>query len=227
MINKNLAAVIFRQKQDLQILNLEINNIPRRYALVKMKFAGICHTQLNEISGVLGKDKFLPHCLGHEGVGEIISLGKSVKNFKIGDQVVVSWVKKQMNKKFSSVNYQKGSKIINTGGCNTLINYSLVSENRIFKISKKNKFYRESVLLGCALPTASNAILNNSSITKKSKILIMGMGGLGYSSLFVLNYLKCKNITCIDSNINDLTIIEYLSETKKVDEVFQYLELNK
>ena len=50
MINKNLAAVIFRQKQDLQILNLEINNIPRGYTLVKMKFAGICHTQLNEIS---------------------------------------------------------------------------------------------------------------------------------------------------------------------------------
>ena len=58
MINKNLAAVIFRQKQDLQILNLEINNIPRGYALVKMKFAGICHTQLNEISGVLGKTNF-------------------------------------------------------------------------------------------------------------------------------------------------------------------------
>lgn len=217
MINKNLAAVIFRQKQDLQILNLEINNVPRGYALVKMKFAGICHTQLNEISGVLGKDKFLPHCLGHEGVGEIISLGKSVKNFKIGDQVVVSWVKKQMNKKFSSVNYQKGSKIINTGGCNTLMNYSLVSENRIFKISKKNKFYRESVLLGCALPTASNAILNNSSITKKSKILIMGMGGLGYSSLFVLNYLKCKNITCIDSNTNKLNL---LKNKKKFDFIF-------
>ena len=105
MINKNLAAVIFRQKQDLQILNLEINNVPRGYALVKMKFAGICHTQLNEISGILGKDKFLPHCLGHEGVGEIISLGKSVKNFKIGDQVVVSWVKKQSSLGLPSVCY--------------------------------------------------------------------------------------------------------------------------
>ena len=60
-----------------------------------MKFAGICHTQLNEISGILGKDKFLPHCMGHEGVGEIIKVGKGVSKFKIGDKVVVSWIKKR------------------------------------------------------------------------------------------------------------------------------------
>ena len=89
MKDKNLAAVIFRQKKNLQLLNLEIKNVPKGYVLVKMKYAGICHTQLNEISGILGKDKFLPHCMGHEGVGEIVSLGKSVKNLKTGDQVAL------------------------------------------------------------------------------------------------------------------------------------------
>ena len=214
MINKNLAAVIVRQKKNLQIVNLEIPKVPKGFVLIKMKYSGICHTQLNEISGILGKDKFLPHCMGHEGVGEIVFLGKLVKNFKVGDNVVVSWVKKKTNKNFSPVSYKKNSKIFSSSGCNTLLNYSLVSENRIFKISKKNKYHRESILLGCALPTASNAILNNSSITKKSKILIMGMGGLGYSSLFVLNYLKCKNITCLDNNRNKLNI---LKNTKKIN----------
>ena len=84
----------------------------------------------------------------------------------------------------------------------------MVSEDRVFKLSRKNKYLRESVLLGCAIPTASNAILNNSSINKKSKILIMGMGGLGYASLFVLNYLKCKNVTCIDNNKKRLNILK-------------------
>ena len=82
----------------------------------------------------------------------------------------------------------------------------MVSEDRVFKINKKNKYLRESILLGCALPTASNAILSNSSINKKSKILIMGMGGLGYASLLVLNYLKCENIICIDNNVNKLNL---------------------
>ena len=85
--------------------------------------------------------------------------------------------------------------------------YSVVSENRIFKISNKNKYFRESTLLGCALPTASNAILNVAKIKKNSRVLIMGMGGLGYSSLIVLNFIKCKNVVCIDNNSKRLNLI--------------------
>jgi S-(hydroxymethyl)glutathione dehydrogenase/alcohol dehydrogenase len=123
MINKNLAAIIVKQKKNLQIVDLEIPKVPKGFALIKMKYSGICHTQLNEISGILGKDKFLPHCMGHEGVGEIVFLGKLVRNFKVGDFVVVSWVKKKTNKKFSSVSYKKNSTIINSGGCNTLLKF--------------------------------------------------------------------------------------------------------
>ena len=36
----------------------------------------------------------------------------------------------------------------------------------------------------------------------------MGMGGLGYSCLFVLNYLKIKDVTCIDSNRSRLQILK-------------------
>ena len=59
------------------------------------------------------------------------------------------------------------------------------------------------MLLGCALPTAANAILNVAKIDKNSKVLIMGMGELGYSSLIVLKYLKIKNVLCIDNNKKD------------------------
>ena len=36
-----------------------------------------------EISGVKGKDKFLPHLLGHEGTGVIVEKNERVKKFKI------------------------------------------------------------------------------------------------------------------------------------------------
>lgn len=213
-MKKNIAAILNRQKKDLLLVDLEYPNVPKNYVLVKMLYSGICHTQLNEISGILGKDRFIPHCMGHEGVGKIVNIGQGVRKFKINDKVVVSWIKKKINKKILPTFYNNKSKKINTGGCNTLLNYSLVSEDRIFKINKKNKHLRESVLLGCALPTASNAILNNSSIKKKSKIMIMGMGGLGYASLLVLNYLKCENITCVDNNKKKLNL---LSKRKGVD----------
>ena len=47
-----------------------------------MIYSGICHTQLNEISGILGKDRFIPHCEAHEGVGEL-NIGLGVKDLKI------------------------------------------------------------------------------------------------------------------------------------------------
>jgi Zn-dependent alcohol dehydrogenase len=208
MKKKNLAVILTKQKEKLKILNLDLPNVPKNYVLVKMKFSGICHTQLNEISGILGKDRFIPHCIGHEGVGEIIFTGIGIKNLKIGDKVVISWIKKKIKKKILPISYNSNLKKINTSGCNTLLNYSLVSEDRVFKINKKNKYLRESILLGCAIPTASNAILKNTLINKKSNILIMGMGGLGYASLLVLNYLKCENITCIDNNLKKLNLLK-------------------
>ena len=95
MINKNLAAVMIKQKRKLKVMSLNINEIPNGYALIKMNYSGLCHTQLNEMNGILGKDKFLPHCMGHEGVGKVIRCGPGVKNFNKGDKVVVSWVKKK------------------------------------------------------------------------------------------------------------------------------------
>ena len=79
MIFKNQAVVLTKQKKKLSLYNLEIPKLSEGYVLVKMKYSAICHTQLNEINGILGKDKFLPHCIGHEGVGEIIKKGKKCK----------------------------------------------------------------------------------------------------------------------------------------------------
>ena len=95
---ENKAIVLTEQKKFLSLCDINVPELSEGYVLVKMKYAGICHTQLNEISGILGKDKFLPHCIGHEGVGEIIKKGKNVKKAKVGDLVVVSWIKKKYKK---------------------------------------------------------------------------------------------------------------------------------
>ncbi len=214
MKKNNLAAVLIKQKKKLSILNLNFPDLKTGHLLIKIKYAGICHTQLNEISGILGKDKYLPHCLGHEGVGEIVKIGSSNSKFKKGDNVVVSWIKNKNSIKTEPIFFYDKNKKINSGGCNTLLEYTVVSEDRAFKLNKKNKFLRESVLLGCALPTAANAILNVAKIDKNSRVLIMGMGGLGYSSLIVLKYLKIKNVLCIDNNLKRLSIFKNKNNVK-------------
>ena len=46
--------------------------------------------QINEIDAVKGKDKFLPHPLGHEGLSGIVEkLETAYQNVKPGDHVVL------------------------------------------------------------------------------------------------------------------------------------------
>ena len=42
---------------------------------VKIEYSGICGAQINEIDAVKGPDQYLPHLLGHEGVGTVLERG--------------------------------------------------------------------------------------------------------------------------------------------------------
>ena len=58
------AAVLFKNKKPLNILHLDLpRHLLDGQALVKIHYSGICGSQIGEIDGVKGKDKFLPHLL--------------------------------------------------------------------------------------------------------------------------------------------------------------------
>ena len=60
-----------------------------------MHWSGLCRSQLMEVQGLRGKDPYLPHLLGHEGYGQVIEVGPSVKKVKPDDKVVVTWIRGQ------------------------------------------------------------------------------------------------------------------------------------
>ena len=74
------SAILREQRKGLEIANINISKIPSNYVLLKMIYSGICHTQINEINGILGKDKFLP-LVGLKR-RQVVELEK-VKNTKI------------------------------------------------------------------------------------------------------------------------------------------------
>ena len=66
-IPKTRAAVLCKTGQALELLELTIPELKEGQVLIEMRYAGLCHTQLNEIKGLKGEDPYLPHTLGHEG----------------------------------------------------------------------------------------------------------------------------------------------------------------
>ena len=61
------AAVLTELKAPLHIAELTMpETLAVGQVLVKIHFSGICGSQLGEIDGAKGEDKYLPHLLGHE-----------------------------------------------------------------------------------------------------------------------------------------------------------------
>ena len=88
------AAILIKNKEKLLIADIELpKKLSFGQVLVKIQYSGICGAQINEIDGVKGKDKYLPHLLGHEGSGIVEKIGEGVSSVKPGDHVVLHWRK--------------------------------------------------------------------------------------------------------------------------------------
>ena len=208
------AAILVKIKKPLVIKKLEMPNIGDKQVLVKIFYSGICQSQIMEIDGGRNNNKYLPHMLGHEASGKIINIGSKVKKVKKGDEVILSWIKSS-GKSCNGGFIRDNKKNINYGPITTFSNYSLISENRIVK---KPKFIdrKLATLFGCALSTGAGMVLKYGKITKEKRVLIYGLGGVGFCSLITLLALNHKNIYVYDINLKKSNLAEKFG-AKKID----------
>src|SRR6266446_4663788 len=88
---KTSAAILVKQRQPLVVDEVELPSLSLGQVLVQLKTSRICGSQIGEIDGVKGPDRFLPHLLGHEGGGIVREVGPEVNKVKTGDRVVLHW----------------------------------------------------------------------------------------------------------------------------------------
>ena len=171
--------------------------------LVEMIYSGICASQLGEIEGVKGKDKYLPHLLGHEGIAKVIDIGPGVKKVSKRDIVLLHWMPSNgINAK--PPKYKWGKKTVNAGYETTFNEQGIVSENRDTKIPKNKNKFLDYLLLGCTASTAIGSVNKINLKNKEKKILISGCGAIG---IFIIKYLKqlgFKNLTGLDVKMKKL-----------------------
>jgi len=214
------AAVLEQSNQPLVIHHdIETPQLNSGQLLVKLKYAGVCHSQLMEVRGKRGEDKFLPHFLGHEGVGDVVEIAEDVAKVKVGDSVVLGWIKGQ-GLDAGGCQYKQGDRLINSGAVTTFSTYAIVSESRVVKlpagITKKT-----AVLLGCALPTGAGIVLNQLQPEPNSTVGVYGLGGIGLSALLAMNHFNPQAIVAFDIEDNKLALAKELGATHcySVDEI--------
>ena len=220
------AAVLEQKNQPLVLKRLHIPKLKIGQVLVKIFYSGICASQLMETKGHRGNDKFLPHLLGHEATGVVVKIGKLVSKIKVGDKVILGWIKGNGFDASGTIYKDYRNKKINSGPITTLSNYSIVSENRIVKLPKYIP-KDVGVLFGCAFPTGMGMIFHLKKRYKKIKnILIIGLGGVGFSALIAALAIKAKNIIVIDKSDYKLAIAKKIN--KKIHTIkYKTLKLKK
>lgn len=212
---KTPAAVLFNTKSPLEIVDLEIPKLKQGQVLVEVRYSGACGTQLAEIDGLKGEDKWLPHCLGHEGVGEVKEIGPGVSNVNSGDTVVLTWLKGS-GQDAGGCSYKLKNQIVNAGAVTTFQKYSVVSENRLFKLDDKNSL-KAAVLLGCAAPTGMGVVQNVLKIKEKQSVIIFGSGGIGLHACLAAKNAGATTITVVDPNPERRNVAELFGATDTID----------
>jgi len=190
------AAVLTNLNSDLEIMELEVPELTRGQILVKIKAAGICGAQINQKKGIKINPKFLPCLMGHEGSGIVEKIGKGVTKVKEGDKVVLHWrPSKGLESDFPK--YKSKREVIGSGLVTTFSEYSVVSENRLTKVTSKLDFPQLS-LFGCAITTGMGIVDNEINLKKNESIAVFGVGGVGLNVIIASKLKNAYPIIAID-----------------------------
>jgi len=198
------AAILEFTKKPLVIDYIENNDLEYGQVLVKINQTGVCRSQIFEMDGERGVDKWLPHLLGHEAVGRVVQIGEGVTTVREGDNVVLSWIK---SKGISAkpAKFKWGNKVVNSGCITTFSEYTVCSEDRCISIEKK---FTDNIgpALGCALPTGYGISLTFDGIKSVKNAAVIGLGGIGLSALLGIKNETEAKIFSID--LNDDRLLE-------------------
>ena len=190
------AALLEELNAPLQIRDLELSDLGIGQVLVKVLVSGICGSQLHEIAGYKGNEKFLPHLMGHEGCGIVESVGPGVSKFKIGDKVVMHW-RQGSGIESDFPRYFLNQKPITSGKINTLTEKAICSENRLTRVP--NEIPSDlAALLGCSMTTAFGIINNEIDLKFGESVLVVGAGGVGLNLIQAARISGAGQITVVD-----------------------------
>ena len=212
---KTQAALLVQTGQPLVLADIETPALKPGQVLVEIAYSGACGTQVMEWRGDKGEDKWVPHCLGHEGTGTVLETGSAITKVKPGDKVVLSWLKGSGIEAGGAV-YDWDGKKVNSGGVTTFQRHAVVSENRLILLPSDLPM-DVAVLLGCAAPTGMGAVYNVLKVQPGDSVAVFGTGGIGLNALMAAALAGAMPVIGIDPNPTRRALAKLYGATHVID----------
>ena len=213
-----MKAVAFRdKKKPPQVEEISVPEVGDNDVLVRVKAAGICHSDLHTINGLYPVAR-VPMILGHEGAGVIEKKGKRVSNLSEGDRVAVDYVVSCGNCEYCKAGRHNLCNGANYYGWNfngTWAEYMLVQKENAFRLPDSVPF-DYGALAGCAVVTGYHA-MKISGIKEGNSVAIIGLGGVGTQLLQWCKILGAKEIIGIDIDDYKLRLAKEMGATGAVN----------
>jgi S-(hydroxymethyl)glutathione dehydrogenase/alcohol dehydrogenase len=210
------AAILVEQRQPLVVTEVGLpSSLDVGQVLVKVHCSGICGSQLGEIDGAKGEDRFLPHLLGHEGSGTVVETGPGVRYVKASDKVVLHW-RKGLGIEAIPPKYSWGNKTVNAGWVTTFNEYAIVSENRLTPIPADSDM-EVAALFGCAVTTGFGVVVNNAKVRIGESVVVFGAGGVGLNIVQAAAMVSAWPVIAVDLHDNRLELARKMGATHSIN----------
>ncbi len=224
----------YAKSQPLRIETLDLEGPRAGEVLVKVRAAGLCHSDLSTIEGA--RPRPLPTVIGHEGAGEIVGLGAGVTDIAIGDHVVFIFApscggcrqcvsgRPNLCTTFNAAKQKgdlatggrrlklNGQEVAHYAGLSCFADHAVVPRNSVQKIPKDVPF-ADAALFGCAVVTGVGAAVNTAETKAGDVVAVVGLGGVGLSCLLGTIVAGAGRIIAVDVHDDKLALARQLGAT--------------
>lgn len=229
-----MKAVVVDKVDEYSVQDISIDPPKAGEVRVKIKAAGVCHSDLSVINGTIPLAAMGPLVLGHEGAGIIEELGEGVVGLNIGDRVALSWVYmcgdcyycdrdqdhlcQEGTKSFGKMldgtsRVRRGEQELNTmmlTGC--MAEEAIVPAANCVKIDDDIPF-TVAAMVGCGVMTGVGAAIKTANVTAGSTVAVVGCGGIGLSIIQGARIAGAKMVIAVDQAESKLEMAKSFGAT--------------
>ena len=184
-----MKALLYESFQTLPVITQVPDPAPSPDGVViAVKAAGLCRSDWH---GWMGHDEDiqLPHVPGHEFAGVIASVGKDVKNWKIGDRVSVPFICAcgkcpecaSGNHQVCDDQFQPG--FTHWGSFAEYVSIDRADTNVV--LLPEQISFETAASLGCRFATSFRAVVAQAKLTGGQWMAVHGCGGVGLSAIMI------------------------------------------
>jgi alcohol dehydrogenase len=228
----------YTASKPLAIAELDLAAPGRGEVLVRIKAAGLCHSDLSVIDG--SRPRPTPMALGHEAAGIVEALGDGVSDLRAGDRVVLVFVPScgrcppcaagrpalcepgaQANGAGTLLSGERrlafrAEPVNHHLGVSAFAEYAVVARESCVKIDPDLP-PELAALFGCAVLTGVGAVVNTAKVEPGQSVAVVGLGGVGLSVVLGARLAGARQIIAVDLSDEKLAFATKLGATQTVN----------